>query len=106
MQDELDAANPPVPISLVAINNVVASVAPDFWANATAGRDLPWLQDTAEANVWGTWGANNWDLFVLDGCNHVTTMYPVSLHDLAVPANYDELKALLLAAAEAEAQQH
>jgi hypothetical protein len=70
----------------------------------TAGRDIPWLQDTAEENVWVSWAVTYRDVVVLDGCNHVYAVYNLTAHDLSVPANYDELMALLLAASAAQAK--
>ena len=40
-------------------------------ASITAGRDLPWLQDTASANVWGAWNVTYRDVVVLDADNVV-----------------------------------
>jgi len=38
-------------------------------ASITAGRDLPWLQDTVEENVQGAWGVNYRDLVFVDPWN-------------------------------------
>ena len=104
MQDELDALAPAVPISLLGVNGVGAE---QGLLNVPSGSDIPWVQDTAEQDVWHTWPqVDTWDVFVLDGCNHILTVYPVASYDLSVPANYDELKAILLAASQAEAQPH
>jgi hypothetical protein len=101
MQNELDAAAPPVPIFLLGVNAIGAESGNPAM---TVGRDIPWLQDTLEQDVWNTWPeVDNWDVFVLDGCNHVYTVYPVSLYNLSVQANYDELKSILLAASAAQA---
>ena len=69
--------------------------------NATicAGRSLPWLQDTPSANVWGAWGVEFRDVVILDAENHLARTYNLTSHDLAVPANYAELRSILLSAA-------
>lgn len=65
----------------------------------TAGRDLPWLQDVAEVDVWSTWSVGYRDVWILDRQNELLAIYNLSEHDLREPANYEELKALLLDAA-------
>lgn len=71
--------------------------------NATimAGRTLAWAQDTPGAGVWALWQVTNRDCVVLDRAGRVHAVYNLTSHDLGVPANYAELKALLLAAGQA-----
>ncbi len=64
-----------------------------------AGRTLPWLQDDAVTNAWGLWGVTWRDVYVLDGENRLVTIYNLTEHDLTDPANYADLKAILLSAA-------
>jgi hypothetical protein len=59
------------------------------------GRDIPWLQEDQTSNVQGQWGALYRDVVILDADNVPVAVYNLTAHDLAVPANYDELKALL-----------
>lgn len=59
------------------------------------GRSLPWLQDTADEDVSARWGAEHFDVMVLDADNVVVAVYNLRDHDLADPANYDELLATL-----------
>lgn len=64
-----------------------------------AGRTLPWLQDDAATKAWVSWGVFWRDVYVLDGENRLVAIYNLTEHDLTDPANYAELKAILLAAA-------
>ena len=65
----------------------------------TTGRDLPWLQDTPEADVWHGWGITFRDVVILDEENEVVAIYNLTQNTLADPAKYAELKALFAAAA-------
>ena len=67
----------------------------------TSGRDLPWLQETADEPVWTTWEVTYRDVVVLDGANRRVAVYNLTEHPLSDPANYAELKALLESAAAA-----
>lgn len=71
-------------------------------ASITAGRTLPWLQDTATANVEISWGANYRDVVIVDSKNFRVTAYNLTEHDLSVQANFDELEQLLLSTANAQ----
>lgn len=65
-----------------------------------AGRDLPWLQDQADAqDVWDSWSVVYRDVVILDRENQRVEAYNLSSHDLDETANYEELKAKLIAAA-------
>jgi hypothetical protein len=57
--------------------------------------DLPWLQDNAEHNVWGSWNVNFRDVVILDEQNVPVATFNVTTYSLSVPANYDSLKTLL-----------
>ena len=63
-------------------------------------RDLPWLQDTPDSDMWGAWGVVYRDIFILDAEGVLLEVYNLSLHDLAV--DYDDLKAILEAHAAAQ----
>ncbi|MFQ5844956.1 MAG: hypothetical protein ACE5JG_08210 [Planctomycetota bacterium] len=91
--------NPATRIRIVGIN-VLGSETGN--AGICQGRDLPWLQDTAQDLVWTSWGVVNGDVVVVVDADNVRVMvYDVgsTQHDLTVPANYDELKAILLSVA-------
>lgn len=92
MQGELLTANPATKIRILGVNPTGFEAGN---GTITAGRTIPWLQDTAGVNVWGTWAPVARDVFILDPANlHVQT-YNLTIHDLANPLNYAELKALL-----------
>jgi hypothetical protein len=70
---------------------------------------LPWLQDTAEVDVWDAWRVDLlrptapgvvWrDVIVLDVHNHPIAVYNLTEHNLAIPSNYEALKTILRDAA-------
>ena len=68
-------------------------------ALATSGRVIPWLQDDLAKDVWGLWAVTFRDCVILDDANRVVSIYNLTVHDLALPSNQAELKALLIAAA-------
>lgn len=65
------------------------------------GRDIPWLQDTAEVNAWLAWDVVYRDVVILDRDNVKVGVYNLTTYDLSVPANYDALKTMLIEAAAA-----
>jgi len=98
MQTELDAQSLPVTVHIIGVNEIGhESGNADF----TDGRDLAWLQETEDARVWGVWGIEYRDVVILDGENTVRAVFNLSAQDLSEPANYDELKSLFVAAADA-----
>ena len=96
LQAELLSENPSTKIRLLGLNAVgfESSI-----SGAVSGRSLPYLQDTAAENVWADWGATWRDVRILDVNNAHVATYNLTSHDLANPANYAELKALLKSAA-------
>ncbi len=64
-------------------------------ATITEGRDLPWLQDTPETEVWALWSIAYRDVVVLDEEGVVVAVYNLTNHDLADSDNYDALRSLL-----------
>jgi hypothetical protein len=96
MRDSIAAENLPGVVAILGVNHKEGeSGIPDM----SAGRDLPLLQDTAQANVWGLWSVTYRDVVVLDAENRVVTVYNLTEHDLGQPANYDSLRAILRRAA-------
>jgi hypothetical protein len=69
-------------------------------ASVTLGRDTPWLQDVPGVDVWGTWGVGYRDVWILDRENRLLAIYNLTENDLNEQPNYEELKALLLDAAQ------
>ncbi len=60
------------------------------------GRDLPWLQDTDQDDVWGAWKVSYRDVIILDSTGEFAATYNLSNNDLGEEANYDALTDLLL----------
>ena len=94
MQAELDAMG--VDVAIHAVNEIGTGGLEDM---SELG-DLPVLQDTVAASVWGRWGVSFRDVFILDAGNVLVGTYNLSSHSLATDENYDELKALFVAASE------
>lgn len=63
---------------------------------ACLGKDIPWLQDTPEDHVWTQWQVTYRDVVILDENNVPVAVYNLTEHDLNDPANYLELKTILL----------
>ncbi|HCH66328.1 MAG: hypothetical protein CL927_20590 [Deltaproteobacteria bacterium] len=97
MQTELNDDYPGLPIALLAVNAEGFESGND--AIVEVG-DLPILQDDASTDVWGLWGASWRDVVVLDADNVEVYRFNLSVYDLANTANYDHLKAVLVAVAE------
>ncbi len=57
-----------------------------------AGRDIPFLQEGPGDNVWKSWNVTFRDVWVLNGAGMPVAVYNLTVHDLATPANYQELK--------------
>ena len=64
-----------------------------------AGKDLPWLQDTVGDAVWQDWKVTQRDVVILDENNVPVAIYNLTTYPLGDPDNYQELLALLEAAA-------
>ena len=92
MQREIDAEGLPVEVHILGVNAVGHE---SRNAAACDGRDIPWLQDTADQNAWGSWNVTWRDVLILDEDNVPVAVYNLTDHDLAVPANYEELKSML-----------
>jgi hypothetical protein len=97
MEAEITAAAPATRVDISGINAAGLE-----GGNATIcnGRVIPWLQDTYEKDVWGSWKVTWRDVVVLDAENRVLFVYNLTAHNLAYPAEYADLKARLLAAAQ------
>jgi len=60
------------------------------------GRDIPWLQDTEEANWWESWGITWRDVVILDRDGNQADVVNLLEHDLEDTEEYAAFKALLL----------
>ncbi len=97
LQAELEADHPDLAIQIIGVNEVGYEAGNETMCD---GRDLPWLQDVAEVDVWNVlWLVTYRDLIVLDGDNRIFGIYNVTEHNLQVPDEYEGLRSLLLEAA-------
>jgi hypothetical protein len=96
MQRELDALALPMPVRILGVNAAGREAGNSA---ITAGRTLPWLQDTVAQDAWGRWGVTWRDVRILDASNELVAVYNLTRHDLANAAAYAELTRLLKSAA-------
>ena len=96
MEDELDAERSGLGVDIITVNEAgLESGNDDLIAVST----LPLVQDDEATDVWGTWGAEWRDVYVLDGTNEVYAVFNLTTYSLAVPENYEALYALFVEAA-------
>ena len=84
------------PIQILGVN---ADGEEEGNADFVFGRSLPLLQDTESADVWGSWGVTWRDVVIVSPVGDKVAVYNLTVHDLADPAAFAELDALLRAAA-------
>ena len=93
MEADLAKKHPELEVALLSIDATGHEVGlPDL---AKVG-DLPCLQDTAKDDVWGSWGAEWRDVYVVNAENEVTAVYNLTTYSLSDPKNYAALEALLI----------
>jgi hypothetical protein len=68
-------------------------------AGICAGRTIPWLQDLGANGVWSSWGVGYRDVYIVDETNRLLDVYNLTTHNLQLPSEYEQLKALLRTAA-------
>lgn len=95
MQNQINEELWEVPVQILGVNEIGQDAAN---AKACAGKDLPWLQETADHLAWSVWGVTYHDVIILDSSNRKVATYNLTGHNLSDPANYLELKGLLHAA--------
>jgi hypothetical protein len=99
MQSEIDAelgGDPGSKVQFLGINETGLESGNSY---ITTGRNIPWLQDTAEQQVWKSWGITFRDVVILDAENRPIKVYNVTTYNLAVAENYAALKQIMLDAA-------
>ena len=95
MMNELRQDEPGINVQVLGVNQIGAEAGN---AENCDGRTIPWLQDTSTDQVWLSWAVTYRDVVILDDTGVQVDVYNLSTHDLRVQANYDELKARILAA--------
>ena len=61
----------------------------------TEGRDIPWLQDTAEVLMWDRWNVTYRDVIIFDETLEQRAIFNLSRNDLNDSSIYQELYYLL-----------
>ena len=97
MQKELEAAPGARPIRILGVNETGRESGNPVM---TRSLDLPWLQDTAEADVWTAWSVTARDVVVLGPDGRVAHTFNVTENSLLDAGNYAALKDLLRQAAQ------
>lgn len=92
MRGEILAANPASLQRLLGVNQAGFEAGS---AAVTTGRTIPWLQDTVAVNARSSWSVTFRDVVILDTQNRKAFVYNLTVHDLAVPADYAQLKSIL-----------
>lgn len=98
MQAELDGESHPVEIRILGVNAIGLEAGN---AQITTGRTLPWLQDTVDEAVWASWNVAFRDVWILNAASEPVAVYNLTVNNLADAQKYAELKAILVAASEA-----
>ena len=98
MQTDLDTNHPGLGIQILGINKEGEESGNGL---ATAGRDIPWLQDVdadqnGQSDVWTDWKVTSRDVVILDANNVQVGVYNLTLNSLYYQANYDTLKQMLI----------
>jgi len=93
MQDDLDAMGLPVEVEILGVNAVGLENGNPI---ITMGRDIPWLQSTAAVDPWALWNVTYRDVIILDEQGYEVAVYNLTVHDLGIQANYDELLGMLV----------
>ena len=96
MQTELDAMDTSLPVAILGVNGVGMESGN---MGMTTGRAAPWLQSDAQHDVWTQWEVTYRDVYIVGPGNELLGVYNLTSHDLAIPANYDTLKNMILDAA-------
>ncbi len=99
MQKELAGVATKKKIQILGVNGIALESGN---AIITAGRTLPWLQDTLAEDVWNDWAVTYRDVVVLDAENKPIAVYNLTTNDLGQPANFATLKSILVGAANAD----
>ena len=97
MQAEIDALGLDTGVAILGVNAVGAEGGNEAMC---LGRQLPWLQDVAETDVWIAWGVTYRDVVILDRDNHFLRAYNLTTHNLGDPAAYADLKQILVETAQ------
>ena len=93
MQQELDALSLAVPVKIIGVNEAGYEAGNP---SITFGRDIPWLQDLVSVDAWGLWDVEYRDVIIVDPNNEYVDTFNLTVHNLASPTDYDDLKQRLI----------
>ncbi len=96
MQQELEADYPDLDIQILGVNEAGKEAGN---SSISDGRDIPWLQDTSDADVWNAWAVTYRDVIILDQDNRVYDVFNVTTYDLSDTSSYEALKQIFIDAA-------
>jgi len=86
MQTDLDASG--LTVEIIGVNQVGAESGND---SITDGRDLAWLQETTDQDVWADWSVTYRDVIIVGEDGKPVDVYNLTDNDLDVQGNYDAL---------------
>ena len=92
MQKDFDANHPDAGIYILGINEAGFDDNKAMYER----RDLPWLLDSKEADLWGQWNVTFRDVIILDREGNEAGVFNLTEHNLDDPDEYEALKTLLL----------
>ncbi len=90
MQTEVTGSFPRTEVQILGVNQSGETAGNSQICN---GQVLPWLQDTAESNAWGTWRAEAGDLVVVGRDSKVAYFEDLAIDSLETAASYDSVEA-------------
>jgi hypothetical protein len=99
MQQEFDTNYPDLGIRIIGVNELGQE-----FGNVNITEPMPWLQDVdadgdGHGDVWKLWDVEWRDVTILDRENVPAATYNLTDFDLAVPANFAELRQAFLSVA-------
>ncbi len=99
LQDDLERNFPSSDIAILGVNEHGQQSANDV---ITAKSDVPWLQDVDDnqnnvSDVWyDRWQITYRDVWLVDEANELASVFNLTSHDLANPANYNALRQMVV----------
>ena len=79
-------------VSIIGVNDVGFESGND---TITDGRNIPWLQNTAEVDAWNLWEVQYRDVVIVDRDGVQADVFNVTENDLSQPDTYERLKTIL-----------
>ncbi len=90
MQQELTDEG--LQVQILGVNDVGFESGND---GITDGRNIPWLQNTAEVDAWNLWEVTYRDVIIVDEDGVQRDVFNVTDNDLSQPDTYERLKSIL-----------